>query len=129
MAKKPNFKPDFGPNFVSKDFFCRFYLYYMWRIVGSYHCMQFQEKLMNQTWENGKKPSFGPNFGLPIFFFKNLASSVTSCYGQLSSCIISEKTNDPILRKLNDRQSDGRTGRQMDRWMDRQMDGRTRMIS
>ena len=67
--------------------------------------------------------------GCQFFFFKNLASSVTSCYGQLSSCIISEKTNDPILRKLNDRQSDRRTGRQMDRWMDGQMDGQTRMIS
>ena len=29
-------------------------------IVASYHCMQFQGQLMNQTWENGKKPSFGP---------------------------------------------------------------------
>ena len=25
--------------------------------------MQFKEKLMNQTWENDKKPNFGPNFG------------------------------------------------------------------
>ena len=25
--------------------------------------MQFQGKLMNQTWENGKKSSFGPDFG------------------------------------------------------------------
>ena len=24
-------------------------------IFGSYHCMQPQEKLMNQTWENGRK--------------------------------------------------------------------------
>ena len=24
-------------------------------IVASYHFMQFQEKLMNQTWENDKK--------------------------------------------------------------------------
>ena len=32
-------------------------------ILASYHCMQFQEKLINLTWENGKKtPSFGPNF-------------------------------------------------------------------
>ena len=41
------------------------------------------------------------------FFFENLASSVTRCYGQLSSCTLLEKTNDPILRKL----SDGRTDR------------------
>ena len=26
---------------------------------ASYHCMQFQEKLMNQTSEDGKKTSFG----------------------------------------------------------------------
>ena len=31
-------------------------------IVASYHCMQFQGKLMKQTWENRKKPSFGTDF-------------------------------------------------------------------
>ena len=42
-------------------------------IVASYHCMQ-----MNQTCENGKKPSFDPNFGPfdsnldPQFFFNFL---------------------------------------------------------
>ena len=25
--------------------------------------MEFKGKLMNQTWENSKKPNFGPNFG------------------------------------------------------------------
>ena len=35
------------------------------------------------------------------FFFKNLASLVTRYHGQLSSCT-TEKTNDPILRKLSD---------------------------
>ena len=30
-------------------------------IVASYHCIQFQGKLINQ--ENGKKPSFRPDFG------------------------------------------------------------------
>ena len=66
---------------------------------------------MKQTWENGKKPRFEPQFG-PFwpkfgsqffFFFKNLASSVTSYYGQLTTCTVSEKTNDPILRKRSDR--------------------------
>ena len=28
---------------------------YMLYIVVSYHCMQFQGKVMNQTWKNGKK--------------------------------------------------------------------------
>ena len=73
---------------------------------------------MNQTRENCKKPSFGPNFG-PFdsnsaneFFFKNLALSVTRYHGQLSSCTISEKTNDPILRKLSDGWTDRPTDRQ-----------------
>ena len=48
-------------------------------IVANYHPMQFQGKLMNQTWENGNKPSFGTNFGpfgqnqvaiFLIFFFQ-----------------------------------------------------------
>ena len=35
----------------------------MLEIVGSYHCLQFQEKRMIQTQENGKKPYFGPDLG------------------------------------------------------------------
>ena len=34
----------------------------MLNIIASFDCMQFQGKLMNQTWENGKKPGFGPDF-------------------------------------------------------------------
>ena len=41
-----------------------------------------------------------------ILFLKNLASSITRYNGQLSSCTLSEKTNDPILRKLSDGQTD-----------------------
>ena len=32
-------------------------------MVASYHCMQFQGKIIMQTQENGKKPHFGPNLG------------------------------------------------------------------
>ena len=49
------------------------------------------------------------------FFFKNLALSVTRCHGQLSSCAISEKTNDLILRKLRDGRTDGQTDGQADK--------------
>ena len=43
----------------------------------------------------------------------NLALSVTK-YSQLSSCTIPEKTNNPILKKLNH----GQTARQWDRQTD-----------
>ena len=90
-------------------------------IVASYHSMQFQGKLMNQTLENGKKTSFRHNFGpfgsgSPVFFFfKYLALSVTRYHGQVSSCTITEKTNNPISRKLCERQKD----RQRDRLTDK----------
>ena len=31
--------------------------------LASYHCMQFQGKLINKISENDKKPNFGPDFG------------------------------------------------------------------
>ena len=52
-----------------------------------------------------------PKFGASIFFFKNLVSSVTRYHDRLSSCKISEKTNDPVFRKLSDRPKDGLTDR------------------
>ena len=67
---------------------------------------------MNQTSENGKKPSFEPDFDQNpgchfFFFFKNLASSVTRYHGQLSACTISEKYI-----------SEGHTDRQTHGWTD-----------
>ena len=125
-GKKTNFRPNFdlfSPNLGPKIFFGKFYPYYMLDFVASYHCMQFHGKLMIQTRENDKKPHLGPNFG-PLgsnpghqfSFFFNLALSVTRYHSRLLSCTISEKTNDPILRKF----SDGWMGR----WTDRQTDGR-----
>ena len=72
---------------------------------------------MIQTQGNGEKPHFGPDLGRlgsnlgckNYFLSKNLASSVTRYHGHLSSCTISEKTNDPILRKFSDGRIDGRT--------------------
>ena len=88
----------------------------MFDVVASYRCMQFKGKLMNWTWENGKKSNFGPdfgsfglNFGHHIFFFKNLVLSVTRYNGQLSLRTISGKNNDLILTNLvTDRRTDGR---------------------
>ena len=71
---------------------------------------------MIQTQLNDKKPHYGPDLGqlCPnlscqsfFFFFKNLASSVTRYHGVLRSCTISEKTNDPILRKVSGGQMEG----------------------
>ena len=65
--KKPSFEPDFGPfgpNLGTPNFFYAFYIYQILDSNASYHCMQFEGKLMNQTWENGQKPSFGADFGL-----------------------------------------------------------------
>ena len=76
---------------------------------------------MIQTQENGENSYFrpelgllGPNSGRQFFLDKNLTSYVTRYYGQLSSCTISEKTNDPILKKFSDGRTDGRTDRQTD---------------
>ena len=70
---------------------------------------------MNQTWENGKKPCLRPDFS-PFcpnsghqFFFSKIWLSVTRYHGQLSSYTISEKNNDPVMRKLSDRWTDGQT--------------------
>ena len=46
------------------NFFLRFQLYYMLDIVPSCNIVQYQGKLINQTWKNDKKPNFGPDFGL-----------------------------------------------------------------
>ena len=59
-SEKPNFGPDFCPNLGPKSFFREFYFY----IVASYHCMQFQRKLINKTSENGEKHHFGHDLGL-----------------------------------------------------------------
>ena len=78
----------------------------MLEIVASYHSMLFQQKLMSQTWENGKKPSFGPDLGLfwPKIGSQNfflwvlpLLDIIHCC--KLSFYAISRKTNEPNLRK------------------------------
>ena len=65
-----------------------------------------------------------PKFWPPVFlfFFTNLASSVTTYHGQLSSCKTLEKTNDPILSKLSDGRTNGQTDRRIDGQMDRKAD-------
>ena len=59
---------------------------------------------------------------------KNLTSSVTRYHGQLSSCTISEKPNDPILRKFSDGETDGQMNRRTDKRTDGQTGRQTRVI-
>ena len=47
------------------------------------------------------------NFFFFFFFFKNLASSITRYHGQVSTCKISEKANDLILRIFSEVRTDG----------------------
>ena len=57
-GKKSNFKPDFGlfdSNLGPQIFHGKFHLFWYLDIVPKYHPMQFKQKLMNQTWENGEK--------------------------------------------------------------------------
>ena len=57
---------------------------------------------MNEFREKVKKSIFGPflpKFGQTRIFPKNLLRSVFSVYSPLTSCTISEKTNERILRK------------------------------
>ena len=47
-----------------------------------------------------------------FFFFLNLAAFFIRCNCQLSSCMISGRTNNPILKKLTDGQIDEQTDNQ-----------------
>ena len=71
-------------------------------IVGNYHCMQFQGKIMIETSENDKKPSFGPDFGPfgPQNFFSGILSllDIRHCCELLLN-VITRKSNEPNLSK------------------------------
>ena len=108
-SKKPSFRHDFGwfwPKFGPQNFFCELFLYEMLEIIASYHCMPFQEKLLNQTWQNGRKPSCRPDFGLfwpkfgpqKNFLWVLPILDVRNCC-KLSLYAIKTKTNEPNLRK------------------------------
>ena len=66
---------------------------------------------MIQIQGNNKKLHVGSNLGMldpdlgRQFSFRNLALSVNKYDGTLSSCILSEETNNPILRKFSDGRS------------------------
>ena len=69
--------PKFGPPIFSTNFTSNKQV----GINSSSYPMKFKGKLMNKTWENGKKPNFGPNFGplgpslTPLLFFMTFTST------------------------------------------------------
>ena len=90
-------------------------VYCMLDIVASYNCTQFQGKRMIQPQENDKiphcKPDLGPlgqNSGRQKFFSK------IWFHQSISSCTISGKTHDSILRKFSEGRTDRRTDRETD---------------
>ena len=108
-GKKLNFRLNFGlfgPRLGPKRFL--WVLSLLLFISDVKHCYKlcvFKENIQTkENWKKNKKKTYfapdlgplGPNLG-HYFFFQNQALSVTMYYGQLSSCKLSEKTNDSIL--------------------------------
>ena len=97
----------------------------MLEIVASYHYMQFQEKLMDQTRENGKKLVLGlilpiwPKFRVPFFPQKIWLCHSLDVRVSYHHVQYQEKNNDPILRKRSDK---GQTDRQTDQQAGEQTD-------
>ena len=111
-GKRPNFKPKFGPQklfggilpLLDVRHCCKLSLYTISRKTNEPILRKWQKTLIL-----GSILPHSPQIRAANFFFKNLASLVTRYHGQLSSCTISDKTNDPILRKLSDGWTDGQT--------------------
>ena len=123
MAKKLNFGPDFGScgsNLDPKIFFCKFYFYQLLDIVASYHCMQFQGKLIIKLKKMAKSLILGliqvpwaqiqaANIFSKIWLCQPIDIMVSYRYVQYQ-----KKINDPILRKFSDRLTDGQMDEQID---------------
>ena len=105
----------FGSNQDPQSFFRKFYLYQMLNIVASYHCRQFEGKLMIQTREKGEnlildqiQALWAHIWAAKIFFQKTgLVIHQISWSAIIMHNI--KKTNDQILRKLSDGRTDGQT--------------------
>ena len=86
----------------------------------NFRCTQIRDKTNDLIFLKSPKTLFWGHFWpfLVIFaqrgfFHKSLVLSHTTIYGPLTPCWVSEKTNEPIQRKLMDRQKDRRKDRQI----------------
>ena len=105
MAKNLVLVPILAKIWACHYFFRMFYFYLWLGTVLSDHHVQFSGKLINQTSENREKLNFGPDFDS---LGPNMPP-LPKYHGQLSSCTMSEKANDPILKRLSDGQTDEKT--------------------
>ena len=113
LPKLRKWQKFYFPNLDSKHFVQEFYLYYVLDIAACNFRENQWSKLKKMVKNLIVGPDLGPVspiFGLQKVLFKNLASSVSRYHGQLS-CTISEKANDPFLRKLSGRRTEGQTER------------------
>ena len=87
-------------------------------IIANYHCMKFQEKHMIQNQANGEKLHYrNRNSGCQFFFFFSeiwLRQSIDIMV-RYQRVKYQKKTNNTILRKFNNGQTDGQTDRQIDK--------------
>ena len=95
-SKNPYFWAQIGP----KNFFFRKIFFHNQDTFILRLCTKNQEKLMNRFFTKSKKP---------YFFFENRGPSHFGHYHFAPLCQKSEKTNEPTLRKVGNRQTNGRT--------------------
>ena len=125
-GQKPSFRTNFapyGPNLGLRNFFPGFYLY-MLDIVASYHCMQFQGKLKNQTWETGKKTLllglilaqiWATNFFFSkIWLCQSLEIMVSYHHVQYQKKLMIQSWENLVMDGQTDRQTKKRTDGQTD---------------
>ena len=143
-SQKLNFGPDFGqfgPNLGPQFFFVSFTCTQMLDIIvqssSTSRCQRLSlykipRKIYDPISRKQQKnildlieARWNKYSGCQSLFFKNMGRSVTTYLSQLSSCTISEKANDPVLRKVSDRRADRETDRPTDRQTDRQTDKQT----
>ena len=111
IGRKPFLAIPWEPDFSQACSFCRMLMNYK-----NLHFTQIPDKTNDVIFLKTPKIMFWGHFWpfLVIFarwgfFQKNPAQSHITRYGPLTPCQVSEKTNEPILRKLTDRRKDGRT--------------------
>ena len=127
-AGKPHVGPNLGlsgPNLGHSFFYLFFYSFYLFiyfdvsALLDVRHCPKLESCAISTKTNDANSKKMAKNLILDLIYASwalcfNLTSSVNRNHGQLSSCQISVKANDPFLRKLNDRRTKERTDRPTD---------------